>query len=26
LEGVLIVMKDKMGIWGNLELIPLEVP
>lgn len=23
LEGVLIIVKDKMGIWGNLELIPL---
>jgi ApbE superfamily uncharacterized protein (UPF0280 family) len=23
LEGVLIIVKDKMGAWGNLELIPL---
>lgn len=23
LEGVLIIAKDKMGVWGNLELIPL---
>lgn len=23
LEGVLIVAKDKLGVWGNLELIPL---
>jgi len=22
-EGVLVVVKDKMGIWGNIELIPL---
>lgn len=22
-EGVLIVVKDKIGVWGNLELVPL---